>query len=172
MKKCWIFVHALLLTGCGAKPTFETLGDIPVQSVSAEAQQILVDLPQEAMASDAQKGSDEVLYLCDGYTLSVQTLEGGDLDRTLRRVSGYGKDSLKGMEIRQGDTKRYVCVWTAAGEEELQVGRTCVIDDGSHHYALTAMAGESKAGELQETWQEIFSTFRVVDADLDLSTGS
>lgn len=172
MKKCWIFAIALALTGCAASPTFETIADVPIQSVAASAQQILVSLPNNAVASSDQNEKEDTLYLCDGYTLSVQTMEGGDLDKTLRSVSGYGRDSLDLIETLQGDARRYICAWSAAGEEQMQVGRTCIIDDGTHHYVLTAMAGESEAGKLQETWQEIFSSFRVVDADLDLNTGS
>ncbi len=172
MKKCWILAIVFLLTGCGASPTFETLGEVPVQSASASAQQILIDLPNDAVASAGQNQENDTLYLCDGYTLSVQTLEGGDLDKTLRTVCGYGKDSLRLIETASADAKRSLCVWTAAGEEELQVGRTCVIDDGNYHYVLTAMAGESQSGKLQQTWNEIFSSFRVVDGDLDLNTGS
>ena len=161
MKNGWIVLPlaALLLSGCGAQETFETVSDVQVQSVSATARQVLLTLPEEAAVcvfEDAKAGS---LYLCDGYSISLQTLQGGDLDRTLRHVTGYGREQLTLMQTRQGETKRYECVWSAAGEGEDQVGRAVILDDGSYHYVLTAMTGESHAGELAETWQEIFGSF-------------
>lgn len=161
MKNGWMALPlaALLLTGCGAQETFETMADVQVQSVSASARQVLLSLPEEAAVcvfEDAQTGS---LYLCDGYSISLQTLQGGDLDKTLRAVTGYSREQLTLMQTRQGDVKRYECVWSAAGEGEDQVGRAVILDDGSYHYVLTTMAGQTHAGELTETWQEIFSSF-------------
>lgn len=165
MKKRWMALPlaALLLTGCGVQDTFETVSDVAVQSVSAAARQVLLTLPEEAAVcvfENAQTGS---LYLCDGYSISLQTLQGGDLDRTLRTVTGYGKDQLTLMQTEQQGLKRYACVWSAAGEGEDQVGRAVILDDGSYHYVLTAMAAESNAGDLTQTWQEIFDSFGITD---------
>lgn len=167
MKKGWIglALAALLLTACGAQETFETVSDVAAQSVSAAARQVLLTLPEEAAVcvfEDAQTGS---LYLCDGYNISLQTLQGGDLDRTLRTVTGYGREQLTLMQTKQENAKRYECVWSAAGEGEDQVGRAVILDDGSYHYVLTAMAGETHAGDLTETWQEIFSSFGLTNTD-------
>lgn len=165
MKNGWMALPlaALLLTGCGVQDTFETVSDVAVQSVSTAARQVLLTLPEEAAVcvfEDAQTGS---LYLCDGYSISLQTLQGGDLDRTLRTVTGYGREQLTLMQTAQPDAKRYECVWSAAGEGEDQVGRAVILDDGSYHYVLSAMAGESSAGDLTETWQEIFRSFGLTD---------
>lgn len=165
MKNGWMVLPlaALLLSGCGAQETFETVSDVAVQSVSTAARQVLLTLPEEAAVcvfEDAQTGS---LYLCDGYSISLQTLQGGDLDRTLRAVTGYGREQLTLMQTAQPDAKRYECVWSAAGEGEDQVGRAVILDDGSYHYVLSAMAGESSAGDLTETWQEIFRSFGLTD---------
>ena len=47
MKKCWMFlVLAVLLCGCGAKETFETVADDLVQPVMASPRQITVQLPE------------------------------------------------------------------------------------------------------------------------------
>lgn len=172
MKKYWILaVLALMLTGCKAEPTFETLGEIPIENVSAEAQQIVISLPTSAKATEKTETGGEI-YLCDGYTLLVETKESGDLRKTLQEVTGYDRSNLDVIETMQGDVQRYSCVWTSAGEEELQVGRTCVLDDGHYHYVLTALADESKSGELQEAWRQLFGSFYLVDADVDLNTGS
>lgn len=172
MKKCWIIIAALLLSGCGAQETWETVADVYVQPVSADMQQLLVDVPQDAHAEAMQNDTGGKLYLCDGFTVSVQTLESGDLEKTLRTVTGYSREALTLIQTQQEDMKRYECVWTAAGEGETQVGRTCVLDDGNYHYAVTVMAGESQSGALAQTWQTIFDSVRLVGADVDLNTGS
>lgn len=173
MKKCWILTALLLLlTGCSAEQTLETLSDAYVQPVSASAWQVIADIPQDASVTVLQSQDAGKLYLCDGYTVTVQTMASGDLENALRTVTGHEKEDLTLIQTRQADLKRYECVWTAAGEGEIQVGRACLLDDGNYLYALTVMADESKAGELAEVWQELFDSFRLASPDTDLNTGS
>ena len=168
MKRRWIgsVLAALLLTGCGTQETFETVLDVADLNVSAAARQVLLSLPEEAAVCVFENAETGSLYLCDGYSISLQTLQGGDLDRTLRTVTGYGREQLTVMQTRQSDVKRYECVWSAAGEGEDQVCRAVILDDGGYHYVLTAMAGQSAAGALAQTWQEIFSGFGLTDTGL------
>lgn len=173
MKKCWIIVVALLLlSGCGAQETLETISDLYLQPVMAEAWQVIVDVPKGASVEVMQSADGGKLYLCDGYTVTVQTMESGDLNKTLQDVTGYDKEDLTLMQTKQDGMKRYECIWTAAGESETQVGRARVLDDGNYHYVITVMAGESLAGELTQVWKELFNSFRLVSADVDLNTGS
>lgn len=162
----------LLLTGCGAQQTLETVSDVYAQPVSVEAQQMVLSLPADAQVPTMENGEAGTLYLCDGYTITVQTAQSGDLNKTLQEVTGFSRDELKLVESVKGDAKRYDCVWTAAGEEQTQVGRACVLDDGNYHYVVAVMAGESEAGELREVWQELFDSFRLVPADSEINIGS
>lgn len=161
MKKCWVLlVLAALLCGCsGAEETFETVHDAYVQSAAAVQREILVSLPDEAAVSAMENESGEKLYLCRGYTLTLQTMEAGDLNGTIQEISGYSRDSLTVMETAPGEFKRYDFVWSSAGENGDQLGRAAILDDGSHHYVLTCMAPESAAGELAQTWDAIFGSF-------------
>jgi hypothetical protein len=173
MKKCGIIVAAmLLLSGCSAQETLETISDMYFQSVMAEVRQVIVDVPKDAGVEVLQSDDGGKLYLCDGYTVTVQTMEAGDLNKTLLDVTGYAKEDLTMMQTRQDGVKRYECIWTAAGESETQVGRACVLDDGNFHYVITVMAGESVSGGLKQVWKDLFDSFRLVDADVDLNTGS
>ena len=160
----------ILLTGCASKPALETIADEPVQSVSATAQQILLDLPGNAKLEAMGGESQDKLYLCDGFTVSVQTMEAGDLDKTLRTATGYGAEDLMLMKTDTPAGKCYRCVWAAAGEGQTQVGKTCIVDDGSYHYVLTVMVPEAEAGKLADQVQSVLDSFQVVDAEL--STGS
>ena len=160
MKKCCVLVAlALLLTGCGVQETFETVADVYVQPVSVKVGDVSIMLPEDASVAVLENPDAGTLYLCDGYTLTLQTLQAGDLDRTLRQVTGFSRENLTLMQTTDTSCKRYECVWSAAGEAEDQVGRATVLDDGNYHYVLTVMAGASKAGELNDAWREIFDSF-------------
>lgn len=173
LKKCLIFAAMLcMLTGCGAKETLETLTDDYIQSVSAPVWQMVLDVPQDASVTVLQDEESGKLYLCDGYTVTVQTMASGDLQKALQSLTGYQKEELTLMQTLQDGAKRYECVWAAAGEGEDQVGRACLLDDGNYIYAVTAMAGESKAGELTAVWQGLFDSFRLVSPEEDINTGS
>lgn len=173
MKKCWIsLILLVLLTGCGVQETLETVGDIPVQPVSAAMQQVLMELPEGLAAPTLESTEQGQLYICDNYTLSVQTLEAGDLEKSLRMATGFSKENLQIMETLQGNAKRYESVWAAAGDPEMQIGRVCILDDGNYHYVLTAMANAAQAGQLQESWNTIFASFRLTDVEVDLNIGS
>ena len=173
MRKLWLVgLMLLLLTGCGARETLETVGDVYVQPVSAPLRQIVLSLPVDATVTAMTSETAGSLYLCDGYTITVQTLEAGNLDKTLLSTTGYGKNGLRLVESFRGNAKRYDCVWTAAGEGEDQVGRACILDDGSFHYVVSVMAGQSRSGELQPVWQDIFDSFRLADPSIEFNTGS
>ncbi len=171
MKKLWILLLALCLTGCG-KPVYETIGDVSAVPVSGTCQQVLVELPEEAAAPVATQEPGGKVYDCGNYTITVQTLESGDLDKTLRTLTGYPRQQLQVIKTLKEKLSRYDTVFTAAGEEALQVGRVCILDDGAYHYAVTALAPEEMAGQLRTQWDTLFSTVRLVDADFDLNTGS
>ena len=159
MKKLWIIpALLLLLTGCGAQETFETIADVYTPG-QPTMQQVVLTLPEDAAVPTLISGDAGKLYLCNGYVLTVQTFTGGDLNKTLTQLTGFSRDSLQPVETVRGGVKRYDCAWTAAGEGEDQVGRAAILDDGTYHYAVTVMAGASKMRELSETWQNILDSF-------------
>lgn len=166
MKKCWILLLlTLFLTGCGAQQTFETVSDVLDMAAMAQMQQVSLVFPEDAAAASMENPDAGTIYLCDGYTLTVQTMEAGDLDRTLRQLTGYGREQLTVMETQQDNAARYECVWSAAGEGGDQVGRAVVLDDGNYHYAVTVMADFAAAGDLTAVWQEILSSVKLVSTD-------
>ena len=66
------------------------------------------------------------------------------------------------METDIGECDCYEFVWTAATDFGEQVGRAMILDDGSYHYTLTAMAPAEKAANYQEIWNGLFETFGIV----------
>ncbi len=160
MKKCWILVVlALCLTGCGAVETFETLGNIQHQPPSnPELRKILLELPGDAAEPVAQTGGNTV-YICDEYTIALQTFASGDMNATVRSLCGFIPSQVTMMESRCGDHSRYDWVWTAAGEGGDVVCRCAVLDDGDYHYSLCVMAEAAEAGSLSGEWNKLFASF-------------
>lgn len=156
MKK-WICVVliCLFLTGCGESPVWETVSDALENAQKPTPCMILLDLPEDAVA-EVLASDGNSLYLCDGFTVSTEVVEGGDLDATLRQVTGFSREELRMVESEKG--KRYDCVWTAAGENGNVVCRTAVLCDNNYHYAVTAEASEEVSGSLTQVWEELFSS--------------
>lgn len=157
MKKLLLFLMmSVLLLGCSAEPVFEQVEDV-YGGTLREPGALQVMVPEKASVLTAAGDSTGQLYFCDGYTLTVQTLSGGDLDRSFRSVTGYGKDALTVLETLRQGVPCYSCAWTSAGEAGDQVGHMVLLDDGAYHYAVTVMADADRAGELSETWDQILN---------------
>ncbi len=173
MKKVLVcLLFAAFLVGCGAEPTYETISaPIPVEPVAAQ-QQFFVSLPQEAATPTFEDGNGAELYICQGYTISKQIWESGDLEKSIQTLTGQSQDDLQVIKTRQGSADRYDFVWTTAGEDGLQLGRACILDDGNYHYSLTALAEEAGSGELQEVFQDMFDSCVLLDPEVNLRTGS
>lgn len=146
---------ALLLTGC-APADYETMADEYLEPEQKAAANLVAVLPPDATVMTME--GEESIWLCDGYTVSVQTLAAGDLDATLRQVTGYGKDQLAVMARQQEGLKRHECSWVCAGEGGDQVGRTVILDDGTYHYVLSLLTEAEKVSELKEDWGRILET--------------
>lgn len=158
MKKLGIvLVLALLLGGCGTEAVYEPVEDV-YQVMAPEAARLRLELPPEAAVLTMGNATAGDIYFCDGYTLTVQTMTGGDLDGTLRAVTGYGRDGLTLLETRDGNCTRLESAWTSAGEGGDQVGRMVLLDDGVYHYVVTVMADAAQAGNLRLAWDTLFDS--------------
>ena len=147
-----------LLSGCAVTETFETVDDEWAQSVVAPMEELSFSMPKDAAQQTVEDGSGNRLYLCDGYTLAVQTFPSGDTDGTIRNLCGYDRDSLTVLSTRLGEHKRHDWVWCAAGEGGEQLGRAVLVDAGNYHYCLSVMADAAVCGTLQTVWDGIFAS--------------
>lgn len=157
MKKvCCLLIFVLLLSGCRAEPTFETLQDVYAGQNISVPREVLLDLPEDISVIQNENGK---LYLCDGYDITVETFASGDLHQTIQTLTGFAPDSLTLLQTSVTDAQRYECVWSAAGEGGDMVGRAVVLDDGNYHYCVTVMASSDRAGELSDNWQTLLDSF-------------
>ena len=153
--KIWVVLLALALclTGCGSQQTMETVADEWVVPVMAQPKQITVKLPGEAAMPAAESDSGR-LYLCQDYEIALQTLDSGDLDATLRSVTGYGREDLTVLETLRSDLPCYEFTWTCAGELGDRIGQGILMDDGNYHYVMTALWDAEKTEQMQLSWSE------------------
>lgn len=159
MKKLvWMVLLAALLCGCKAEETLETVNDEWIVPVMAQPREISVRLPDNAVAPVLEQ-DDRQLYMGQDYEIMLETLAAGDLNATIRALSGYEKDQLTVLETRQGDADRYDFVWTTAGEQGDRLGRAVILDDGDYHYCMSVLRD---AGDTNIVWQDVFGSFSLI----------
>ena len=160
-KTVCLLVLVGLLCGCSAAETFETVADDPVQSVMAPMGTLELTLPEHAAAPVINNDDGSKLYFCDGYTLTEQVLQGGNLSKSMEEVCGFHMDALTVMQTQQGQIRRYEWVWTAAGEDGDLICRAVLLDDGAYHYCVCAMADADFASVLEPEWDSILCNIQL-----------
>ena len=154
--KCLLIMIALLLCGCGARETMETISDEPVQAVMASPREITVRLPDNAVAPVLEQEAQQV-YLSEDYEIVIETMASGDLDATIRSISGFDRQQLTVMETQWDDVSRYEFVWTATGERGHRLGRGVVLDDGTYHYCMSVLRDADAVSQV--VWRDVFASF-------------
>jgi len=162
MKKVMLMILALLLTGCAKTEVYETVTDEAAQSVSSQPREIQFDLAQEPVLPVMESDSG-TLYLCGDFDVVVNTCQSGDLQNTVREVSGFLPEELTLIQTGTGDVDRYEFVWTSAVDTGQQIGRATILDDGNYHYILSATVDAELIEEYQEIWNGIFESFQLAE---------
>ena len=163
MKK-WLvgvaFVFAVGLCGCSGE-TFEVIGDVSMNAPDIEPKKVHFEAPQDEDIT-VMNTDNGILYLSGNYEVSLQTYPSGNLDQTLRTVTGYSREQLAITELSEKNADRYVCAWSAVSEEGELVGRCTIQDDGRFHYCLTVLVKADMAGELRDTVDAVFADYSLV----------
>lgn len=161
MKKLlFVLLASVLLCGCGAQETMETIADEWEIPILAKPREISLDLPGEALAC-AMESDTGRLYFGDSYEIVVQTRSSGDLDATLEELTGFSREDLTVMQTQSGDVKRMEFVWAAAGEKGERLGRGVILDDGEYHYCLSVLQ-DAGVKDCQVIWSDVFRSFELV----------
>ncbi len=161
MKRLGILLAAvLLLSGCGAEDTFETISDEIVAPVMAQPREITVQLPKDAalpvLESDSQK-----VYMCENYEIVIEKRPAGDLNATVQALSGYAIGELTLMQTQQQGLDRHEFVWVCTGETGDRLGRAVILDDGDYHYCMSVL--RDAPGDLKgKSWNGVFQSFSVI----------
>ena len=161
MKKVvFIALLVMLLCGCNARQTMETLGNVLQYQEAATPLDIHLELPGEPGIQTMHTEWGQI-WFCHGYEITAETLPAGDISRTVMGISGYHKDTLTFLQTSAAGIARYECAWVSAGETGEEIHRAVILDDGSYHYVLTVCAAAEDAGSLQSTWEELLASFSV-----------
>lgn len=156
-----ILIMSMMVCGCSARQTVERVCDELLLPAMMPMGQLQIQLPDGALKETMSDETEGAMYLYDNYCVTVQTMEGGDLDGTIRELCGFRKDDLTLMKTELEDLKRYDWIWSCMGEGGCQIGRGAILDDGNYHYCLTVMADEAVAASLDAQWDAIFSSITV-----------
>lgn len=164
--KIAIALFALVLTACGPEetPVFETVGQDAYLSQEKPAPgQMEVMIPEEAVSQTMAGGIGGELYTWEDHSLQLQTLDGGDIRRTVEEVTGFDYDELTVMASQKGELMYYQTVWCTAGEEGTLLGRALIADDGNYHYCISLLSPEdSDSGEV---YDRLCASFSVTNGD-------
>ena len=161
MKKyIWMVLLMLLLCGCAAEETYETLSDDLVHPVMAQQRSISVELPGEA-AMPAMESDAGRIYLCEAYEIAIQTMAAGDINATVQALSGHDKAQLTVLETEHDGCTRYEFVWAAAGESGDRIGRSVILDDGNYHYTMSVLRNADPTEVSQISWDQVFQSFQL-----------
>lgn len=158
--KRWLYclLPVLMLCGCGAEETLETVADEWMVPAMAQPREVTLRLPED-LTMPVLEEADRKMYLGEDYEILVETMASGDLDATLRSLTGYTADRLTVIRTQQNDADRYDFVWTAAGEQGERLGRGAILDDGNYHYCLSVLRD---ADEKIVVWQDVIESFSLV----------
>ena len=163
MKK-WLLILccAFLFTGCNSE-VFETVDDPNDVAVMATPAQLLLELPEDA-AVPVMNTAGGKLYFCDGFDVTVEVLSSGDLNGTLRYLTGFGMEELELLRTKRCGMDCVEGAWSAAGETGNQVGRVLVLDDGSFHYCVTILAPAENAADTMAQWSAVLESVKLTEA--------
>lgn len=146
----------LLLSGCAIQ-TFETVEDPDYVEAMVKPGKLLMDLPEDTVLPAMQSASG-MLYFCEDYEISVETVPSGNLSRTMQTLTGFDKAALQPIRTEKDGVDCYECVWTFAGEGGDHVGRLVILDDGSYHYCVSVTSLATYAGTHAQAWNELFQS--------------
>lgn len=154
-----VLLMSLLLAGCAEAELEETVADVWKEAVTVAApRETRLELPGEAVAC-AMESDTGRLYFGDGYEVMVQTLSSGDLDATIRALTGFDREDITVLQS-QSDPKRWEFAWASAGEGGERLGRGVVLDDGNYHYCLTVLQ-DADDDDCQIIWSQVFNSFEL-----------
>ncbi len=156
MKILAAILCVLLLCGC-ATDVFETVGDGENVAAVAQAAQLMLELPEDA-AAQTMDGTNGTLYFCEEYEIMVETFGSGDMQRTVKALTGFDMAELALVRTVRSGVPCVEGAWSAAGEGGDQVGRFLILDDGAYHYCVSVMAEADRAGACADSWQKLLSS--------------
>lgn len=151
-----------LLWGCAAQPMYETVGDVWSDGSTGEVPASV----HFALPDDAQMEVMESLDSCKSYRIGnwilwTQVLDGGDVQQTLRLLTGV--DTAQPVCHSIGAYECYEAVCSVMEEEGEFVIRTAVIPRGAYHYCLSIKSPVKEARTMGEFFSKLLKNVTITD---------
>ena len=162
-----VMLVVMFLSGCSKTSDLETVSDVYDLPASVEKWEVTLALPEGASQAAMESGSGGRLYLCDGFSVSVSTLNGGDVQRSIREFTGFEKSALTVMQTEQSGIRRYAFAWCSLGEGTEQICRAVMLDDGNNHHSVTVMCDYEMAGTLDQQMDAVLESVKLINSNID-----
>ena len=161
-----LFLAALLLSGCGAEPVYETIGNVweNDEPVFAPAGMEFA-VPEDAHMEVVEGSSGEKIYRIGDWELWTGTYSAGDLSATMEEITGLESGNLTVISRRVGAYDCHETAWTTTGEDGTWVARTAVIEEGGYHYALSMMVPQEDADQLGSFFSQVLASVNLAYTD-------
>lgn len=156
MKNLVLLLPLVLLIGCGTAE-YETVADVYTDHIPV-AGELSVLLPQQAAATALQSHEGGEMWIFDDFVMTKSVLPGGDLQKTVKTVTGLPMEQLTLITVSGGPVAQYACAWASIGETGEVVNRAAILDDGSYHYVVALQAEADRARELSWQWDAIMAS--------------
>ena len=161
---------ALLLSGCAAQYTWETVDDTVPASAEASAPACRLTL---AAAEDvlepvfSDDGRTAVYEQKDGdYEITAQTMRAADRNDIVQRLSGFAPEQIEVVQTQRFGMPEYQFAWYASGEEGGRLCRADVLCDGDWCYAVTFSVKEECGSACDAAAERVFASI-CLNADED-----
>ena len=167
MKKCIVWLlAAMLLSGCGAEPVYETIGDVCGNTEPVTAPGTMeIAVPEGAQMQTSDTDSVDTYYTIGDWEVWTQILESGDIHATLETITGMDSEALTVVCYEVDGMDCHETTWTSTGEDGILVGRVAVLDDGKHHYCLALTVPQNQAGDLAENFGQLLDSVTITGTE-------
>ncbi len=167
MKKLLLFsLCALLLAGCAAEPTWETVDDTlesvaQTSAIGEEPFQIIFSVPMDAVLETFSQTDTRTVYTqADGdYEIEALVLPTSDIDEVIAELTGFSPDVVETIQTKRFEMPEYRFVWYSESDEGGYLRRADVLTDTEYSYALIFSAREETGTTYHACMNEVLDSF-------------
>jgi hypothetical protein len=165
-KWAWLPLCALLLAGCAAEPTWETVNDTiedaaTVAALGEEPYQIIFSVPMDAVLETFSQSDTRTVYTqADGeYEIEAMVLPTASIDEVVAELTGFAPDAVQTIKTERFSMPEYRFVWYSSSDEGGYLCRASVLTDAEYSYALVFSAREETGTTYRDCMNEVMDSF-------------
>lgn len=168
MKLACLLCVLLVLTGCSAIPTWETVEDmvpsVPASAWQEEAYVIQAGLPAGAALTAESVGCK--IYEAGDMEIETTTFLSSDLNSAVKRLSGYEADRVSILQTSRFGMPEYRFAWYSQTAEGGRLYQTDLVMDDAVCYAVVCSMPEDAGGSFTEEVRPVFAAFGLSEGEM------